>query len=58
MVVFGCYYPSSFAFKAEVFQTKYEEVGDFKEDQESLVLIHNTTVHFCYVQSLFLSNIV
>ena len=38
MVVFGCYYPSSFAFKAEVFQTKYEEVGDFKEDQESLVL--------------------
>ena len=39
MVVFRCYYPSSFAFKAEVFQTKYEEVDDFKEDQESLVLI-------------------
>ena len=39
MVVFGCYYPPSFAVKAQVFQTKYKEVGGFKEDQESLVLI-------------------
>ena len=39
MVAFGCYYPPSFAVKAQVFQTKYEEVGDFKEDRESLVSI-------------------
>ena len=37
MVVFGCYYPPSFTVKAYVFQTKYEEVGDFREDRDSLV---------------------
>ena len=59
MVVFGCYFPPSFSVKAQVFQTKYEEVGDFKEDREILKSrSHNTSVLFCHVQSQVLSNLV